>query len=96
MKTTIIIIKRGEGYTATIGATTGTVLQGARCGLTPHDAATWSATMMLRYASLDCNPQGGVLMAPPEVLELVPTHLRSIEPAEETNARILQFHKKCV
>lgn len=78
MKTTIIIIKRGEGYTATIGETTGTVLQGARCGLTPHDAAAWAATMMLRYASPDANPEGGVLMAPPEVLELVPEHLRKI------------------
>ena len=78
MKTTIIITKRGEGYIATIGARTGTVAQGARCGLTPLEAATYAATMMLRYAAPDCNPEGGVLMAPPEVLDLVPEHLRSI------------------
>lgn len=79
MKTTIIIQQRGEGYIATIGARNGVVLQGARCGLTPHDAATWAAIMMLRYASPDSNPEGGVLIAPPEVLELVPEHLRKID-----------------
>lgn len=81
MKSTIIITKRGEGYIATVGAKSGLVLQGARCGLTPHDAATWGATMMLRYASPDSNSEGGELMAPPEVLELVPEHLRRIDPA---------------
>ena len=83
MKTTIIITQRGEGYIATVGARSGIVQQGARCGLTPHDAATWSATMMLRYASPDSNPEGGELMAPPEVLELVPQHLRNIEPIND-------------
>lgn len=78
MKTTIIIQKRGEGYTATVGARNGVVLQGSRCGLTPAEAATWAATMMLRYASPDSNPEGGELMAPPEVTELVPAHLRNI------------------
>jgi hypothetical protein len=80
MKSTIIITKRGDGYIATIGARTGVVLQGARCGITPNDAATWAATMMLRYASPDSNPEGGEIMAPAEVLELVPEHLRKIDP----------------
>ena len=78
MKTTIIITRRGEGYIATIGARNGIVAQGARCGLTPHDAATWAAAMMLRYASPDSNPAGGELMAPSEVFDLVPEHLRKI------------------
>lgn len=78
MKTTIIITRRGEGYIATIGAKHGTAAQGARCGLTPFDAATWAAQNMLKYASIDCNSEGGVLMAPPEVLELVPKHLHNI------------------
>lgn len=82
MKTTTIITQRGEGYIATVGARNGVVLQGARCGLTPQDAATWAATMMLRYASPDANAEGGTLMAPPEVLELVPAHLRNIEPLD--------------
>jgi hypothetical protein len=34
---------------------------------------------MIRYASI--NPDGGDLMAPAEVLDLVPEHLRSI-PAD--------------
>lgn len=79
MKSTIIITHRGEGYIATVGARNGVVLQGARCGLTAHETATWAATMMLRYASPDSNPEGGELMAPPEVLELVPEHLRKID-----------------
>jgi len=78
MKTTIIITRRGDGYIATIGARNGIVAQGARCGLTRHDAATWAAQMMLRYASPDSNPEGGELMAPHEVIELVPEHLRKI------------------
>jgi hypothetical protein len=32
--------------------------------------------MMLRYAA--ANPEGGDLMAPPEVMEMVPEHLRSV------------------
>lgn len=78
MKTTIIIIKRGDGHIATVGARNGIVRQGARCGLTPQDAATWAATMMLRYAAPDSNPEGGEVMAPPEVFELVPNHLQKI------------------
>jgi hypothetical protein len=82
MKTTIIITRRGDGYIATVGARNGLVLLGTRCGLTPSDAATWAATMMLRYASPDSNAEGGELMAPPEVLGLIPEHLRKIEPSE--------------
>ena len=78
MKTTIIIKIRGDGYIATVGSQSGnTVLQGARIGLTSIDAATRAAELMLQYAA--SNPEGGTLMAPPEVLELVPAHLRSIE-----------------
>ncbi len=78
MKTTIIIYKRGDGYVADIGARHGLVSQGARCGLTAADAATWAGRMMLRYASPDANPEGGVLTAPQEVMELVPEHLHAI------------------
>jgi len=53
--------------------------QGARAGLTAYDAAVTAATLMIRYASI--NPDGGDLMAPAEVLDLVPEHLRSI-PAD--------------
>ncbi len=76
MRTTVIITKRGEGYVSTVSGKFGGGHQGARCGLTPYDAAASAARYMLEYAQN--NPKGGDLMAPPEVLELVPEHLRNI------------------
>lgn len=76
MRTTVIITKRGEGYISTVSGQFGGGHQGARCGLTPFDAAAKAASYMIQYAQ--GNPDGGDLMAPPEVLELVPEHLRSI------------------
>lgn len=76
MRTTVIIAKRGEGYISTVSGQFGGGHQGARCGLTPYDAAAKAAEYMISYAT--SNPDGGDLMAPPEVLELVPQHLRSI------------------
>jgi hypothetical protein len=76
MRTTVIITKRGDGYTSTVSGKHGGGHTGARCGLTPYDAAAKSAEYMLQYAQ--SNDEGGDLMAPPEVLELVPAHLRSI------------------
>lgn len=40
------------------------------------------ASMMQRYAL--SNPEGGDLMAPPAVLELVPESLRSVHARTET------------
>lgn len=77
MRTTVIITKRGEGYISTVSGRFGGGHQGARCGLTPHEAAASAARYMIQYAQ--SNPDGGDLMAPPEVLELVPEHLRSIK-----------------
>lgn len=76
MRTTVIITKRGEGYISTVSGKHGGGHIGARCGLTPYDAAAKAAEYMLEYAQ--SNPEGGDLMAPPEVLELVPQHLRNI------------------
>jgi len=76
MKTTIIIKKRGEGYVSSAQGQFGGGHTGARCGLTPFEAAVKAAELMIQYAQ--SNPEGGVLMAPPEVLEQVPAHLRSI------------------
>lgn len=75
MRTTVIISKRGKGYISTVSGQFGGRHQGARCGLTPFDAAAKAASYMLQAQS---NPAGGDLMAPPEVLELVPAHLRNI------------------
>ena len=77
MRTTIIVKIRGAGYMVTVYAQPGdSTPQGARIGLTPQDAATRAAELMLQYAVH--NPDGGDLMAPPEVLELIPSHLHSI------------------
>jgi hypothetical protein len=77
MRSTIIIKIRGYGYVATVGAQSGhTVMQGARIGITPYDAATRAAELMLQYSAL--NSDGGDLMAPPEILALVPPHLHSV------------------
>lgn len=77
MRSTVIIRKRGEGYIATVSGKFGGGFQGARCGLTPFDAATKAAEWMISYSQ--SNSEGGDLMAPAEVLELVPDHLRSIK-----------------
>lgn len=78
MRTTVIITKRGAGYISTVSGRFGDGgHRGARCGLTPYDAAASAGFLMIEYGSK--NPEGATLMAPTEVLELVPAHLRSIE-----------------
>ena len=76
MRSTVIITKRGEGYISTVSGRFGGGHIGARAGLTAYDAAATAARYMIEYAQ--SNPEGGELMAPPEVLDLVPEHLRSI------------------
>jgi hypothetical protein len=76
MRTTVIIRKRGAGYISDVSGRFGGGHSGSRAGLTPFDAATTAARYMVEYAQ--SNQEGGDLMAPPEVLELVPEHLRSI------------------
>ena len=76
MRSSIIITTRGDGYISTVSGRFGGGHQGARAGLTPYAAAATAARYMIEYAQF--NPDGGDLMAPPEVLELVPEHLRSV------------------
>ncbi len=79
MRTTVIIAKSGEGYTISVS---GRFRGGGNSDhLTPYDAATSAAKYMLHHAAP--NPEGGVMMAPPEVLELVPVHLRAIPARDE-------------
>lgn len=82
MRTSIIIAKRGEGYISTVSGRFGSGHQGSRCGLTPYDAAATAARYMIEYAQ--SNPDGGDLMAPEEILALVPAHLHSIPATTET------------
>lgn len=77
MRTTVIIQQRGDGYISTVSGKFGGGHKGARCGLTPFDAASKAAQYMIEYGQ--GNEEGGDLMAPPEVLELVPAHLRKIK-----------------
>jgi hypothetical protein len=81
MRSTVIITKRGPGYISSVSGRFGGGHSGARCGLTPYEAAASAAQLMLYYATT--NPDGGDLMAPEEVLALVPTHLQSIDPHTE-------------
>lgn len=81
MRSTIIIKKHGAGYISNVAGKFGGGHSGARCGLTPYDAAARAAQLMIEHAQ--SNPEGGDLMAPPEVLELVPEHLRSIRGREQ-------------
>ena len=81
MRTTVIITARGEGYISTVSGQFGGGHQGARAGLTAYDAAATAARYMIEYGQP--NPDGGSLMAPNEVLELVPEHLRNIEGQSE-------------
>lgn len=76
MRATVVITKRGAGYVSTVSGRFGGGHTGRRCGLTPYDAAAAAARYMIEYAQ--SNPDGGDLLAPPEVLELVPEHLRKI------------------
>lgn len=80
MRSAVIISKRGEGYISSVSGKFGGGHTGARAGLTPYDAAARAAQLMIEYAQ--SNPEGGDLMAPPEVLELVPAHLRNIAARE--------------
>lgn len=77
MRTTVIITKNGAGYISTASGRFGGGHSGARAGLTPYEAAATDARFMTKYAQ--SNPEGGSLMAPEEVLTLVPEHLRNIE-----------------
>ena len=77
MRSTVIITKKGEGYYVTVSSKLGVAHQNARAGLTTFDAAATAALHMIQYAQ--SNDEGGDLMAPAEVLELVPMHLRNID-----------------
>ena len=76
MRASVVISKRGAGYISSVVGKFGGGHSGCRAGLTPYDAAAHAAQLMQRYAV--GNQEGGDLMAPPEVLELVPESLRNV------------------
>lgn len=73
MKATLIIEKRGEGYIYDLFSVRATK-RGVRCGLTPLEAATEASRIL---ANLQF--EGAAVVAPPEVLEIIPAHLRDFE-----------------
>lgn len=77
MRSTIIVYARGAGYVADVAGEHGGGPRGLRIGLTAQDAAIYTSRLMLQYAAN--NPEGGELVAPDEIRDLVPEHLRSIE-----------------
>jgi len=76
MRSSVIISKRGDDYIADVQGKFGGGFSGAAAGKTAGSAAAFAARMMIQYAQ--SNKEGGDLMAPPEVMEIVPEHLRSI------------------
>lgn len=76
MRSTVIIEKRGDGYISTVSGKFGGGHQGARAGLDAEAAAATASRLMIQYAH--SNEEGGDLVAPSEVRDLVPEHLRSI------------------
>ena len=76
MRTTVVIRKRGDLYIADVQGMFGGGYQGATAGREPHDAATFASREMIRYGT--CNDRGASLVAPQEVTDLVPEHLRDI------------------
>ena len=74
--TTITVTQRAGWYVASVGGPQSRVL---RLGRTAHEAAAGATQLMLQYAAE--NPRGGELVAPQEVLDLVPAHLHQVRPA---------------
>jgi len=81
MRSLVIITKKiengsSQGFFSEVHGKNGGGHKGVRCGLRPYEAAAAAARYAMEYVST--NPEGGDIMAPPEVLELIPEHLRSI------------------
>ncbi len=69
----VIVYKSAGAYRITVAGRFGGGFSTTRSG-TPADVAPFVAAQMQRYAA--SNPHGGTLVAPPEIMELVPASLR--------------------
>ena len=79
MKATLIIEQRGQGYIYDLFSDRETK-RGVRCGLTPQATAT-EATKIL--AQLHQAEGEAAVVAPAEILALIPEHLTGGEPAQK-------------
>ncbi len=73
-RSTVTITQRGGWYVAEV--TGPHASRGLRVGGTAAEAAAIATRLMLQHAVE--NPSGGVLIAPTDVLDLVPAHLRDV------------------
>ena len=69
-RSTITITQRAGWYIATVDG------RSERIGRTASEGAALATRLMLQHAVE--NPSGGVLIAPADVLDLVPAHLRDV------------------
>lgn len=69
-RSTVTVTQRAGWYIATVGG------QSERIGRTAAEAAAIATQLMIQHAVE--NPNGGVLIAPADVLALVPAHLRNV------------------
>lgn len=74
-RSTVTITQRGGWYVATVDG------QSERIGRTAAEAAAIATRLMLRHAVE--NPAGGALVAPSELLAMVPAHLRDVPARQE-------------
>lgn len=81
MRTTVIIEKRGAGYISTVSGRFGGGHTNARAGITTEEAAARAAKLMLEFGKP--NPDGATLMAPSDVMKLVPEHLQSMDASPD-------------
>ena len=78
MRSIICIVKRGENYFADVSGKFGGGYSGVCAGRNKDEAATFAAREMIRYGRSN-KEEGGLLVAPAEVFELVPECLREIK-----------------
>lgn len=90
MRSTITIgyKERYKRYYAAASGKFGGGYSNAQAGDTPEKAAAFAAREMIRYAQ--SNPEGGSLIAPPEVMALVPEHLREVDGGSGRRDKWLQ------
>jgi hypothetical protein len=85
MRSTVVILKERGGYTVQASGKFGGGYDGVWAGDTPDEAASVAAHEMMRYAQ--SNKEGGDLVAPAEVMQRVPEHLRSVAVKEKMEFR---------
>ena len=80
-KSRIMVHATAGGYRIHVAGRFGGGFAATRPG-TPAEVAPFIGAQIMRYTL--SNPLGGYLMAPPEIMDLIPEDLRSIEPRVAT------------